>query len=88
MGEPETVRRKRLAYRSLYRGVRESDLIFRRFVDHHLDALDGGDLDRYEALLGESDQDILSWVTGRAPLPARHDHAVFRKLAEDMSPAP
>ncbi|TVQ38669.1 MAG: succinate dehydrogenase assembly factor 2 [Geminicoccaceae bacterium] len=88
MGEPETVRRKRLAYRSLYRGVRETDIIFRRFVDRHLDDLDGADLDRYEALLDEHDQDILSWVTGRVPVPVRHDHTVFQKLSEDVSANP
>jgi antitoxin CptB len=85
VGEPVSVRRKRLAYRSLYRGVRESDLIFRRFRDRHLDRLDEGDLDRFEAILDESDQDILSWVSGRVPVPARHDHDVFRRLAEDPS---
>ncbi|MFW5678940.1 MAG: succinate dehydrogenase assembly factor 2 [Pseudomonadota bacterium] len=85
MGEPETVRRKRLAYRSLYRGVRETDLIFRRFVDRHLDGLAGSDLDRYEALLDEADQDIISWITGRVPVPGKHDHAVFQKLSEDVS---
>ena len=86
MAESLSVRRKRLAYRSLYRGVRESDIIFRRFRELHLDDLDAADLDRYEALLDEHDQDILSWVTGRAAVPPQHDHAVFRRLAEDMSP--
>jgi antitoxin CptB len=85
VGEPLSVRRKRLAYRSLYRGVRESDLIFRRFRDAYLDQLDEADLDRFEAILDESDQDILSWVSGRVPVPNRHDHDVFRRLAEDPS---
>lgn len=85
MGEPLSVRRKRLAYRSLYRGVRESDLIFRRFRDHYLDDLEPADLDRFEAILDESDQDILSWISGRVPVPSHHDHEVFRRLAEDPS---
>ncbi|MEO1090687.1 MAG: succinate dehydrogenase assembly factor 2 [Pseudomonadota bacterium] len=88
MPEPETVRRKRLAYRGYYRGVRESDLVFRRFVDQHLDDLNGGDLDRFEALLDEPDRDVLSWLTGRVPVPARHDHDVFRRLRGDASPTP
>jgi antitoxin CptB len=74
-----------LAYRGLYRGVRESDLIFRRFLDQYLDQLDEADLDRFEAILDESDQDILSWVSGRVPVPPHHDHDVFRRLAEDPS---
>jgi len=88
VGEPVSVRKKRLAYRSLYRGVRESDIIFRRFRERHLDGLDEADLDRYEALLDESDQDILSWISGRARVPARHDHTVFARLAEDVSASP
>ena len=39
-------------------------------------------LDRYEALLGESDQDLLAWISGQAPVPARHDHDVFHLLRE------
>jgi len=88
VGEPLSVRRKRLAYRSLYRGVRESDLIFRRFRDHYLDQLDERDLDRFEAILDESDQDILSWVSGRVPVPSRHDHEIFRRLAEEPGRIP
>jgi antitoxin CptB len=42
--------------------------------------LDQGQLDRYEALLGESDQDLLDWVFERRPVPARHDHDVFHLL--------
>lgn len=88
MGEPLSVRRKRLAYRSLYRGVRESDILFRRFLDNHMDDLDAADLDRFEAILAESDQDILSWISGRVPVPQRHDHSVFRRLAEVTSSTP
>ena len=37
-------------------------------------------LGRYEALLDEPDQDLLAWIYGRVPLPARHDHDVFELL--------
>ena len=50
------------------------------FADRHLATLDGAELDRYEALLGEADQDLLAWVSGQAAVPARHDHEVFRML--------
>ena len=76
---PET-RKKRLLHRSRYRGVLEADLLFGRFADAHLQGLTPGQLDRYEALLDESDADLLAWVTGRRPVPARHDNDVLAML--------
>lgn len=80
MSEPITVRRKRLLYQSRYRGCLESDLLFGGFADHYLMSLDARQLDRYEALLDESDQDVLAWVFGRSPVPPRHDHDVLHLL--------
>ena len=80
MPEPPTVRRKRLLYQSRYRGSLESDLFFGRFASAWLDRLDEPQLERYEALLAESDQDLMAWISGRLPVPARHDHDVFALL--------
>lgn len=80
MSEPITTRRKRLIHRSRYRGCREADLIFGRFADAHVDAMDQDALDRYEALIEESDQDLLAWLTGREAVPARHDNDIFDLL--------
>jgi antitoxin CptB len=80
MSESITVRRKRLIYQSRYRGRLESDLLFGRFADRYLPSLDAGQLDRYEALLQESDHDLFAWISGRAPVPPRHDHEVFALL--------
>ena len=78
--EPTTIRRKRLIHQSRYRGFLESDLFLGRFADTHLATLTPGQLDRYEALLGESDQDLFAWITGRRPVPPEHDHDVFGML--------
>ncbi len=80
MSEPLPIRRKRLLHRSRYRGRLEADLLLGRFAERHLAGLDRAGLDRYEALLGESDQDLLDWISGRAPVPARHDHDLFQRL--------
>jgi succinate dehydrogenase flavin-adding protein (antitoxin of CptAB toxin-antitoxin module) len=74
------VRRKRLMHRSRYRGVKEGDLLFGQFAANWLRLLNDAQLDRYEALLEAPDQDVLAWVYGRAPVPERFDHDVFRML--------
>jgi antitoxin CptB len=74
------IRRKRLVLRSRYRGFLESDLIFGRFAAAHLDLLTPAQLDSYEALLAENDQDLFAWITGRQPIPARHDNDVMGLL--------
>jgi antitoxin CptB len=80
MHETVAVRRKRLLYRSRYRGRLESDLLFGSFAARHLRSLSAGQLDRYEALLEESDQDLFAWISGQQPVPERHDHDVFQLL--------
>ena len=74
------MRCKRLVHRSRYRGVKESDLLFGQFAVRHLPSLDAAQLDRYEALLDEPDQDVLAWIYDRLPVPERHDNDVFGLL--------
>lgn len=88
MAEALTVRRKRLIYQSRYRGCLESDLFFGRFADAHLHQLDQSQLERYEALLREDDHDLFTWISGRAPVPARHDHDVFALLRHFTAATP
>ncbi|HEX6143545.1 MAG TPA: succinate dehydrogenase assembly factor 2 [Geminicoccaceae bacterium] len=88
MSEPVTVRRKRLLYRSRYRGSLESDLFFGRFAATWLDRLDEAALDRYEALLQEADHDLFAWITGRRPVPPRHQNDVFDRLRNFVPTAP
>lgn len=80
MPESITIRRKRLLYRSRYRGRLESDLLLGRFADRHLASLNATQLDRYEALLRESDHDLWAWICGQRPAPGRHDHDVLHML--------
>lgn len=82
MSEPMTVRRKRLVHRSRYRGCREADMIFGKFADQHVQTMDVSALDRYEALLEESDHDLLAWLMGRAPVPDRHRHDIFDMIKQ------
>lgn len=70
MTETAEARLKRMAMRSWRRGTKEMDLILGPFADAHLAGLPASDLDLYDALLEENDQDLLPWVLGQRPAPA------------------
>jgi len=79
---PESLeeRRRRLIYRSLYTGMKETDVLLGPFAQRHVPGFSGDQLDRYERLLREPDPDILDWVSGRQSVPAIHDTDVLRLL--------
>lgn len=74
------VSRKRLRFRSWHRGTKEMDLLLGRFADRHLPGFSSRQLDRYEALLQNSDPDLYGWISGRETVPEPHDHDVMRLL--------
>lgn len=78
MTESAQARLGRLRHRSMWRGIREMDLILRDFADHELTGLTAEELDLYEAMLAESDHDLLAWVAGRADPPARYGPLIAR----------
>jgi antitoxin CptB len=80
MAEPLDIRRKRLLFRSWHRGTRETDLLLGSFAEAHLRDLNEAQLDRYEALLENSDSHLFDWITGRLAPPAEHDTDVLRLL--------
>ncbi|MDQ7263113.1 succinate dehydrogenase assembly factor 2 [Paracoccus sp. PS-1] len=58
-------RLKRLRMRSWRRGTKEMDLILGPFADSELAGLGPEELDLYEAVLAENDQDLYPWITAR-----------------------
>ncbi len=80
MDEPIDVRRKRLRFRSWYRGTKEIELMLGRFADAHLDRLTPEQLDGYEALLANPDPDLYQWINGEKPAPASCDGGVLKLL--------
>ena len=73
-------RRRRILFRSRRRGLREMDLALGGFADAHLTALNEAELGEVEEWLDLPDPDILSWLIGEAPLPARFDTPLFARL--------
>lgn len=74
------LRRRRLAFRAHHRGIKEMDLILGRYVDDHLQTLDGERLSMLEALIEVPDRDLYYWISGREPVPAEYDNAVMAEL--------
>jgi antitoxin CptB len=73
-------RRKRLLYRSVYRGNKENDILLGQFARAHIGQFGPAELDQYELLLQVGDNDIYDWVAGKAAPPAEADTPVLRLL--------
>lgn len=69
MSESREIRLRRLHMRSIRRGTKEMDILLMRFAKARLAQLGEAELDHYEALLGENDQDLYQWVSGQAVPP-------------------
>lgn len=64
--ETPEARLKRMKMRSWRRGTKEMDLVLGPWADAHLDSLSPQELDDYEVLLAENDQDLMAWIFGQA----------------------
>ncbi len=58
-------KRKRLKMRSMRRGIKEMDLILKNFADLKLNSMSEAELENFENLLLENDQDLYQWSTGQ-----------------------
>ena len=73
-------RRKRLLYRSVYRGNKENDILLGQFARAHIAGFDAAELDQYERILETGDNEIFDWVSGRVEVPKEMDSPVLRRL--------
>lgn len=78
--EPREIRIKRLAMRSMRRGIKEMDILLSGYADANLAEMDAEKMDLYDLLLRENDQDLYQWVTGQAPAPDRF-HALVVEIS-------
>jgi len=83
MSEPRDIRLRRLTMRSMRRGIREMDILLMRYVHARLTGLSDAELDVYDALLDENDQDLYQWVSGQSAPPAQ-----FGALIDDIASVP
>ena len=73
-------RKKRLVYRSNYRGFREADLILGGFAKAYIDTMTDDEVLMFEDLLGAKDHDIYAWINQTLPVPANYDTPLLLRL--------
>ncbi len=72
--------KKRLLYRSVHRGCKETDILLGEFAQSELENLSETELRDYETLLEVNDVDIYSWLTQKTMVPTEFDNTVFMKI--------
>ncbi len=73
-------RLKRLIFRANHMGSNENDLLFGGFAERYLATLTPEQVDRFEVLLAENDNDLFNWITGKEQPPAAFDHDVMAMI--------
>ena len=77
--ETET-RRKRLLWRATHRGIKEMDLILGGFVTRHIGSFSEAEVAELERIMDIPDQDMLSWATKQADVPAEHASLLLTRI--------
>jgi antitoxin CptB len=78
---PETqIRRKRLLWRATHRGIKEMDLILGGFVTRNLDGFSDAEIAELERIMDIPDQDMLSWATKQASIPAEQASPLLARI--------
>jgi antitoxin CptB len=73
-------RRRRILFRCWHRGIREMDLVFGQFAERELSGLSEAELDEFETIMAEEDNDLVRWIMGTWPVPERFHTPMFERL--------
>ena len=73
-------RRRQIVYRANHRGIKEMDILLGEFATLRLAELSNGELESFEAMLEETDRDLLSWFTGEHPVPGHLDSELIETI--------
>jgi len=76
----DDARLKKLRFRAWRRGFREADLILGPFADKHVASMSDAELDTFEVLLDQPDQDLYAWIVGTADTPPAFDHEIMNRI--------
>ena len=76
----EVARLKKLKLRAWRRGFREADLILGPFADKHVSTFTPDELDWFERLLEQPDQDLYGWILETQPAPPEFEGELMNRL--------
>ncbi|MBX3485576.1 succinate dehydrogenase assembly factor 2 [Phenylobacterium sp.] len=76
----DEARLKKLKLRAWRRGFKEADLILGPFADKHVAAFTEAELDWFERLLEQPDQDVYAWILERQETPPEFDGPLMNLL--------
>lgn len=76
------LRLKKLRYRLMHRGCKETDVLFARILDEDKYSYTEEDIGCLEQLCDENDWDIYAWLLEKYPFPAEYPHAFAEKMIE------
>jgi antitoxin CptB len=82
MTTDDDARLKKLRFRAWRRGFREADLILGPFADKYVSSFSPDELDWFEDLLDQPDQDLYAWIIGTAPTPAVYDSEIMNRIKQ------
>lgn len=72
--------RKKLYWRSIRRGMKESDLLLGGFARQNLHCMSDDEVTQFEAILSLFDADFLNYITGGKSIPTDLDTPVFHAI--------
>ncbi len=72
--------KKRVLYRSKYRGIKELDLLFEKFVDQFSTKLTDEDYLEINELLNIPDLELLDFILNKKQVPSNLDNKTFNRL--------
>lgn len=74
--------RKKLLYKSLHRGCKETDIILGEFAKEMIEKLNDTELHSFTVIIESSDNTIYDAAVGRIPIPNSFDKQLFKRIVE------
>ena len=75
-----TLFRKKILHRAKYRGIKELDIIFDRFVKDFGNLIDNDELNELEEILNLPDNFLLDIILKKEKLPANLNNRIMKKI--------
>ncbi len=72
--------KKKILHRSKYRGIKELDIIFDRFVEKYNSSLSNEEFKQLEELLNLPDNELLDILLKKAEVPSNLKNQVLQKI--------